>query len=84
MAQFEEKAELEKVINKSPAIVFLCKTEQDWPVEFVSDNVVKLGYTVEDFESGSVKYADIVHPQDLNYVRSEVLRNSEEGNTEYT
>lgn len=84
MAQFEDKAELEKVINNSPAIVFLCKTEQDWPVEFVSDNVVKLGYTVEDFDSGLIKYADIVHPQDLNYVRSEVSRNSEEGNTEYT
>jgi hypothetical protein len=84
MAQFDEKAELEQVINNSPAIVFLCKNEQDWPVEFVSANVVKLGYTVEDFESGSIKYADIVHPQDLDYVRSEVSRNSEEGNREYT
>ncbi|AKB86098.1 sensory transduction histidine kinase [Methanococcoides methylutens MM1] len=84
MAKLDVKTELESVINNSPAVVFLCKTEEGWPVEFVSDNVVKLGYSVEDFESGCVKYADIIHPDDLEYVNSEVVKNSEEGNTEYT
>jgi len=84
MAKFDVRTELDSVINNSPVIVFLCTAEQDWPVEFVSDNVVKLGYSVEDFESGHIKYADIIHPEDMEYVLSEVARNSEEGNTEYT
>jgi len=84
MTKFDVRTELESVINKSPVVVFLCKAEQGWPVEFVSDNVVKLDYTVEDFESGRINYADIIHPDDLEYVLSEVSRNSGEGSIEYT
>ena len=84
MTKIDVRTELESVINKSPVVVFLCKAEQGWPVEFVSDNVVKLDYTVEDFESGRIKYADIIHPDDMEYVLSEVSSNSGEGNIEYT
>ncbi|MDR6221578.1 hypothetical protein J2750_000010 [Methanococcoides alaskense] len=84
MAKFDVRTELDSVINNSPVIVFLCTAEQDWPVEFVSDNVVKLGYSVEDFESGRIPYADIIHPEDMEYVLSEVARNSGEGSIEYT
>jgi PAS domain S-box-containing protein len=60
----ELKEEMESIINNSPVIVFKWKTEADWPVEFVSDNITKLGYTVEDFTSNTIKYADIIHPDD--------------------
>ncbi|WP_094227646.1 PAS domain S-box protein [Methanolobus psychrotolerans] len=60
----ELKEEMENIINNSPVIVFKWKTETDWPVEFVSENIKKLGYTVEDFTSNRIKYVDIVHPDD--------------------
>lgn len=60
----ELKEDMENIINNSPVIVFKWKPETDWPVEFVSENVSKLGYTVEDFTSSRMKYADIVHPED--------------------
>jgi hypothetical protein len=84
MTKIDFRSELEAVINNSPVVVFLCKAEKDWPVEFVSDNVVNLGYDVEDFESGSINYADIIYPEDLEYVQSKVTANSEKGNKEYT
>lgn len=59
------KEEMERVVNNSPVIVFKWKPEKDWPVVFVSENVNQLGYTVEDFTSGRIKYVDILHPQDL-------------------
>ena len=59
------KEEMERVVNNSPVIVFKWKTEKDWPVEFVSENVTQLGYTVEDFTSGRIKYVDILYPGDL-------------------
>lgn len=59
------KEEMERVVNNSPVIVFKWKLEKDWPVVFVSENVSQLGYTVEDFTSGRIKYVDILHPQDL-------------------
>jgi PAS domain S-box-containing protein len=58
------KEEMENIINHSPVIVFKWRPEEDWPVEFVSSNVIQLGYTVEDFTSNRIKYADIVHPED--------------------
>jgi len=65
------------IINKSPAIVFLWKNEEGWPVEFVSDNVREIfGYTKEEFVSGRVSYAKIVHPDDLERVGDEVANNS--------
>jgi PAS domain S-box-containing protein len=56
------------VVNNSPAVVFLWKNEEKWPSEFVSENVVQFGYTVEDFISGRVLYGDIIHPDDLKRV----------------
>ena len=76
--------ELDFVINNSPIVVFLCKAEEGWPVEFVSDNAELLGYTVDDFKSGRFPYGDIIHPDDLDYVRSKVSRHSEDGSLEYS
>lgn len=60
----ELKEEMENIINHSPVIVFKWRPESDWPVDFVSSNITQLGYTVEDFTSNKIKYADIIHPED--------------------
>ena len=61
------------IINRSPAVAFLWKCTEGWPVEFVSGNVLELsGFSSEDFMSGLVPYADIVHPEDADRVASEV------------
>jgi PAS domain S-box-containing protein len=75
---------LESIMSSSPAIVFLWKPEQDWPVEFVSDNIEQFGYTVNDFISGKVIYGDIIHPSDLQRVRDEVDRASREGFSDFS
>ncbi|MFZ0451339.1 MAG: ATP-binding protein, partial [Desulfatiglandaceae bacterium] len=74
-----EKAlsEAYRIINRSPAVVFLWKNSEGWPVEFVSDNVKNLfGYTAEEFTSGKVSYALTVHPDDLEKVTQEVTSSS--------
>jgi PAS domain S-box-containing protein len=61
------------IINRSPAVAFLWKNLEGWPVEFVSDNVRELfGYTAEEFTSGQISYAKTVHPDDLERVVQEV------------
>ncbi len=76
---------LEKIISNGPVIAFLWKAEntaeEKWPVEYVSDNVNLLGYTVEDFISGRLLYADIVHPDDLPEVEMELSEISHAGGT---
>lgn len=60
-----ELSELESIINKSPAVTFLWKNEEGWPVEFVTENISIFGYSPQDLTSGKVKFAEIVHPDDL-------------------
>ena len=75
---------LESIMSSSPAIVFLWKPEQDWPVEFVSDNIEQFGYNVNDFLSGKIIYGDIIHPSDLQRVREGVERASKEGFSDFS
>ncbi|WP_440948484.1 histidine kinase dimerization/phosphoacceptor domain -containing protein [Methanosarcina sp. T3] len=78
------KEELERIINSSPVIVFLWKYEEGWPIEFVSENVTRLGYEVEDFTSRRILYGDIVYPEDLEKVEVELARNVGSGCEDYS
>jgi len=71
----DELEELNSIIEKSPAVAFLWKNEEGWPVQLVSKNVRKLfGYTSEEFVSGKVAYVDTIHPEDINRVIEEIAR----------
>jgi len=76
--------ELESIVNKSPAIVFMRKAENRLPVEFVSDNIGQLGYTPEDFLSGHLKYVDIIYKGDRDRVREEMERCDASHKTDFT
>jgi PAS domain S-box-containing protein len=78
------KEEMERIINNSPVIVFLWKYEEGWPIEFVSENVTRLGYEVEDFTSRKILYGDIVHPEDMEKVEVELARNVGSGCEDYS
>ncbi|MEZ4599812.1 MAG: PAS domain S-box protein [Syntrophotaleaceae bacterium] len=67
------------VVENSPAVLFLWKAEDGWPVELVSDNVKQFGYAPEDFLSGALTYASIIHPDDLERVTREVGESCEKG-----
>ena len=61
------------IINRSPAVAFLWKNEEGWPVEFVSENVDKLvGYSPQEFLEGKISYGEIIHSNDLERVAGEV------------
>jgi PAS domain S-box-containing protein len=65
--------EANTIINRSPAVAFLWKNLEGWPVEFVSDNVEDVfGYTASEFMSGQVNYKEIIHADDLERVANEV------------
>ncbi|MGQ9693296.1 MAG: PAS domain S-box protein [Thermodesulfobacteriota bacterium] len=68
-----------QIVNKSPAVVFLWKNEEGWPVEYVSENVIDLfGYAAEDFMNHKVLYSETIHPEDLPRVIQEVSKYSAE------
>ncbi|MFY1112839.1 MAG: histidine kinase dimerization/phosphoacceptor domain -containing protein [Methanosarcinaceae archaeon] len=67
------------VINNSPAVVFVWRNEENWPSEFVSENVSQFGYSVEDFTSGKFLYGNIIHREDIDRVCADLDRCIEEG-----
>ncbi len=78
-----DREELENIINFSPAVVFLWKNIEGWPVEYVSENVRQFGYIPEDFYSKKLVFADIIHPDDFERVSLEVSEFSKEGCSEF-
>jgi PAS domain S-box-containing protein len=80
----EKRKELERIVNRSPAIAFVQRAPAGGPVEFVSDNISQFGYSPEDFYSGAVSYdEDVIHPDDLEQVIFEVNRHSQDGSKSF-
>lgn len=60
------------IVENSPAMLFRWRHVEGWPVELVSQNVTQIGYTPEELLNGSVLFASIVHPQDLDRITREI------------
>ena len=79
----EDLKEAYDIISRSPAVAFLWKNEEGWPVEFVTDNVETIfGYTTEEFILGKVVYRKTIHPDDLDRVEEEIQVFSKEKDRE--
>ena len=66
---------LETLLNPSQGniVFFVWNNMDDWPVEFISHSITGiLGYTPDDFISGKIKYADLIHLDDIERVQFEV------------
>jgi diguanylate cyclase (GGDEF)-like protein/PAS domain S-box-containing protein len=61
----EGERRMSTLIAHLPGAAYRCRNEPDWPVEFFSEGVRALtGYAPEDFTSGRVTLAALVHPDD--------------------
>lgn len=64
--QIDKQKELQAIVDKSSAIVFLKRAEPGWPVEYISASIQQFGYSTEDILRGRVRLHDLVHPDDVN------------------
>ncbi len=71
--------DLEAIISQSPAIAFLWRNVEGWPIEFVSDNISQFGYTAEEIIAGKPRVADIIHPDDLLRIEKETEEHLRQG-----
>ena len=83
-ASLAKREELEQIINRSPSVVVLWKSEgNQWPVEFVSQSVRQFGYQPEDFTGRRLSFRSITHPDDRERVGAEVDAHAATGHREY-
>ncbi|MGD9331402.1 MAG: PAS domain S-box protein, partial [Desulfobacterales bacterium] len=79
----QERRNAYQILENSPVTAFLWRNETDWPVTYVTRNVVRIfGYSAEDFQSGRIAYSRVVHPEDLERVTREVFTYSQETDRE--
>ncbi|MDD2335504.1 MAG: PAS domain-containing protein, partial [Geobacteraceae bacterium] len=67
------------VVEKSPVVLFRWRAAEGWPVEMVSGNVIRYGYTPEELLSGAVPFSSIVYSEDVERVAAEVQEYSRSG-----
>ncbi|WP_338099798.1 GAF domain-containing protein [Methanolapillus africanus] len=69
MTDSDIENELEFILNSSPVIVFRFRAEPGLPVEYISKNVIQLGYPAEEFSDYHYNYENIIYLDDLAGVR---------------
>ncbi len=79
----DRRRELETIVNRSPAVVFLWRQEPGWPVVFVSENVSRWGYRAEEFLSGGRPFSSLIHPEDRPRLEAELRAFEERGAREF-
>ena len=68
---------LENVVERSPAVAYVVRPEEGWPLEFISENVAAFGYTAAEMLRGDFPYPTLIHPDDrdamIAYLEDEVV-----------
>ncbi|QZA88528.1 PAS domain-containing protein [Salinarchaeum sp. IM2453] len=61
---------------QGPVVVLKWQDTEDWPVEYVSENVTEVfGYSPEEIMADDFRFADIIHEDDLDRVTAQVEAN---------
>ncbi len=68
---------------KGPVVVFKWAAKENWPAEYVSPSMEQFGYKADDFINNKILYIDIIHPEDVERVVSEVQTYIEAGLSSY-
>jgi len=69
----ESRRMLATLMDNLPGMVYRCKNDENWTVEFMSEGSLDLtGHPAEEFTSGRLHYAQIIHPDDQQPVWDKV------------
>ena len=72
------------IVDRSPVILFRRAAGDLSQLEYISDNLLQFGYSPEEFLSGKRSFRDIVHPDDRERIRKEILEYARADVEEYT
>lgn len=72
-------SEIQKIFTSGPVVYFQWEPVANWPVRYVSPNVEQFGYAAADLTEHRIKFAQIVHPEDLERIKAEVAEFSRSG-----
>lgn len=81
--QHQEIQRLISLLEQSPVVAIIWRNAPGWPVEFVSDNIQQWGFDKRALLSGETLYVDLIHPDDLPAIVTDVERHLTSGPDRY-
>ena len=66
---------MESIINRGPVIYRIWRAADAAPVEYISSNIIQLGYAPEDFIAGRQTWYGITHHDDIDRIKLEIREN---------
>jgi PAS domain S-box-containing protein len=72
LRSFQQSLIARDVLRRSQTVVFRWLADQHWTVEYVSENISHYGYSSEDLVSGDIQFINLIHPEDLRRLHSEL------------
>lgn len=76
IALAEKQRQYETLLKNLPGMVYRCKNDPDWTMEFVNDGCLQLlGYLPEDLIGNkTISYEQLIHQDDKELVRDEIQK----------
>lgn len=75
-------AQLDSLLTHLPGILYRCRADADWTLEYVAGDVQALtGYAIEELQgpARAVRIRDVMHPEDVDVVIKAARRVMEQG-----
>ena len=67
-ARHESESRLATLVSSLSGIAYRCRNDSQWTMEFVSAGVINItGYTPDDLTSGRMRWAQLQHPDDVEW-----------------
>lgn len=69
----EREQQYSSLISNMPGITFRCELTPPWRTLFISDAIQRVtGWSAEDFISGKINLADVIHPDDIERTNNQL------------
>ncbi|QRR35064.1 PAS domain-containing protein [Hydrogenophaga sp. YM1] len=74
---------LHALVDRSPVVVIEWANQPGWPMTYLSRAVAQWGYEAQDLLSGTIDWDDLVHPDDVERMNTEIAAHWAAGRHEY-
>jgi PAS domain S-box-containing protein len=71
------------LVDRSPVVVVEWRNEPGWPMHYISQSVEQWGYQPAELLQGELRYADLIHPEEIERVTEEAARYFRDGPDEH-